>query len=293
MPRNVYFSQGTRSEQHLHEDIIVEALRIYGHDMYYLPRNVVKIDSILSEDVVSKFGEAFKIESYIESLDGYGGDGVLMSKFGLQIRDQMTLIISRKRWQQLVGRFKVGNTLPRPGEGDLIYFPSGKILMEIKFVENKSPFFQLQNLPTYKLTCEAFEYAGEDIATGVAELDQFQLLKSNATGLTLSVYSGQFSVGETITCTVSGKTITAEVVSHVDTLLTVVNIQTNDSQTHKIVGSIVGSLSGATATVADSEDIETMEAMDPSVQNFSMETEGNAIIDFTEINPFGEANYQT
>jgi hypothetical protein len=165
--------------------------------------------------------------------------------------------------------------------------------MEIKFVENKSPFFQLQNLPTYKLTCEAFEYAGEDIATGVAELDQFQLLKSNATGLTLSVYSGQFSVGETITCTVSGKTITAEVVSHVDTLLTVVNIQTNDSQTHKIVGSIVGSLSGATATVADSEDIETMEAMDPSVQNFSMETEGNAIIDFTEINPFGEANYQT
>lgn len=293
MPRNVYFSHGVRSERNLHEDIIIEALKIYGHDMYYLPRSVVKVDTILNEDVISKFGEAFKIESYIESLDGYGGDGVLMSKFGLQIRDQMTLIISRKRWEQLVARFKVGNTLPRPGEGDLIFFPVDKVLMEIKFVEDKSPFFQLQNLPTYKLTCEMFEYSGEDLKTGVDEIDVIQLIKSNPTGLTLSSYTGQFSIGETITCTVAGKSVTAEVVSHVGSLLTVVNIQTNDSQTRDIIGTITGSLSGRTAVVASSEDIIAMEEASPAAQNASFEDAGDDLIDFTEINPFGEANYQT
>jgi hypothetical protein len=261
--------------------------------MYYLPRNVVKVDTILNEDVVSKFGEAFKIESYIESLDGYGGDGVLMSKFGLQIRDQMTLIISRKRWQQLVGRFKVGNTLPRPGEGDLIYFPLDHVLMEIKFVEDKAPFFQLQNLPTYKLTCEMFEYSGEDLNTGIAEIDSVQLIKSNHTGLTLSSASGQFTVGETISATVGGHYVSAEVVSHESNLLTVVNIQTNDSQVHHFTGTITGATSGTTAVVQSSEDIIALEAGDPSAQNGSFEEIGNGIIDFTEINPFGEANYQT
>ena len=293
MPRNVYFSHGVKSEQNIHENLIIEALKIYGHDMYYLPRNVVKVDSILNEDVVSKFGEAFKIESYIESLDGYGGDGVLMSKFGLQIRDQMTLIISRKRWQQLVGRFKVGNTLPRPGEGDLIYFPLDHVLMEIKFVEDKAPFFQLQNLPTYKLTCEMFEYSGEDLNTGIAEIDSVQLIKSNHTGLTLSSASGQFTVGETISATVGGHYVSAEVVSHESNLLTVVNIQTNDSQVHHFTGTITGATSGTTAVVQSSEDIIALEAGDPSAQNGSFEEIGNGIIDFTEINPFGEANYQT
>lgn len=293
MPRNVYFSQGVRSEQNVLEDIIIESLKIYGHDMYYLPRNIVKIDKILNEDVVSKFGEAFKLEAYIESLDGYGGDGTLMSKFGLQIRDQMTLIISRKRWQQLVGRFKVGNTLPRPGEGDLIYFPTDHVLMEIKFVEYRSPFFQLKNVPTYKLTCEMFEYSGEDLNTGITEIDSLQLSKSNQIGLTLSSSTGQFSVGETITCTVNGHSVTAEVVSHNGNLLTVVNIKTNDSQFHHIVGTISGVTSASSAVVSSSEDIIAMEAADPSAQNASFESLGDDLIDFSEINPFGEANYQT
>jgi hypothetical protein len=165
--------------------------------------------------------------------------------------------------------------------------------MEIKFVVDKSPFFQLQNLPTYKLTCEMFEYSGEDLKTGVDQIDVYQLIKSNPTGLTLSSYTGQFSIGETITCTVSGKSVTAEVVSHVGSLLTVVNIQTNDSQTHHFIGTITGSLSGRTAVVASSEDIITMEEASPAAQNASFEDAGNDLIDFTEINPFGEANYQT
>ena len=294
MPRNVYFSHGVRSEQKIHEDIIIEALRIYGHDMYYLPRSVVKLDNILNEDVVSKFGEAFKIECYIENIEGYGGDGVLMSKFGLQIRDQMNVVVSRRRWEQLVSRFKTAESLPRPGEGDLIYFPMAASLMEIKFVENKAPFFQLQNLPTYKLTLEMFEYSGEELDTGVEEIDQFQLIKSNPTALTLSSRVGQFSVGERITCTIDSQTtMTAEVVSHTGTELIVVNLQSSDSQYQKMIGPIVGATSGATGVVGASEDIESMEILDLSAQNKSFETEGDRIIDFTEINPFGEANYQT
>lgn len=294
MPRNVYFSHGVRSEQRIHEDLIIEALRIYGHDMYYLPRSIVKLDTILNEDVISKFGEAFKLECYIENIEGYGGDGALMSKFGLQIRDQMNVVVSRRRWEQLVGRFKVGNTLPRPGEGDLIFFPMGNALMEIKFVENKAPFFQLQNLPTYKLTLEMFEYSGEELDTGVAEIDQFQLLKSNAVGLTLSSHTGQFSIGERITCTVDSQTtMTAEVISHTDNELIVTNIKSSDSQYEKMIGPIVGASSLATGVIGTYEDIEAMELFDPTSQNKSFETEGNIIIDFTEINPFGESNYQT
>lgn len=294
MPRNVYFSHGVRSEQKIHEDIIIEALRIYGHDMYYLPRSIVKLDTILNEDVISKFGEAFKLECYIENIEGYGGDGALMSKFGLQIRDQMNVVVSRRRWEQLVGRFKTSGTLPRPGEGDLIFFPMGNALMEIKFVENKAPFFQLQNLPTYKLTLEMFEYSGEELDTGVPEIDQFQLLKSNAIGLTLSSHTDQFAVGERITCTLDSQTtMTAEVVAHNNTELIVVNLKGSDSQYEKMIGPIVGETSGATGVIGAYEDIAAMEAFDPSVQNKSFENEGDRIIDFTEINPFGEANYQT
>lgn len=294
MPRNVYFSHGVRSEQRIHEDLIIEALRIYGHDMYYIPRGIVKLDTILNEDVISKFGEAFKLECYIENIEGYGGDGALMSKFGLQLRDQMNVVLSRRRWEQLVARFKTSNSLPRPGEGDLIYFPMGNALMEIKFVENKSPFFQLQNLPTYRLTLEMFEYSGEELDTGVEEIDQFQLLKSNHVGLTLSSVVGQFSVGERITCFVDSQTtMTAEVVSHSGTELIVVNVKGSDSQFEKMIGPVTGSTSGATAIIGAYEDIAAMELFDPTSQNKSFETEGNSIIDFSEMNPFGEANYQT
>jgi hypothetical protein len=294
MPRNVYFSHGVRSEQRIHEDLIIEALRIYGHDMYYIPRGIVKLDTILNEDVISKFGDAFKLECYIENIEGYGGDGALMSKFGLQLRDQMNVVLSRRRWEQLVARFKTSNSLPRPGEGDLIYFPMGNALMEIKFVENKSPFFQLQNLPTYRLTLEMFEYSGEELDTGVEEIDQFQLLKSNHVGLTLSSVVGQFSVGERITCFVDSQTtMTAEVVSHSGTELIVVNVKGSDSQFEKMIGPVTGSTSGATAIIGAYEDIAAMELFDPTSQNKSFETEGNSIIDFSEMNPFGEANYQT
>lgn len=295
IPRNVYFSQGTRSEQWLYEDLIIEALKIYGHDMYYLPRSIVTKNKLFTEEAISKFASAFRLECYIESIEGFGGDGVLMSKFGLQIRDQMSIAISRRRWDQLVGRFNIEpGKLPRPAEGDLVFFPLANALMEVKFVENKAPFFQLQNLPTYKLNLEMFEYSGEDIETGVESIDDFQLIFSNPIELTISSMSGDFIRGESVTCIIdSSVMITAEIVSLKDDKLTVVNVKTNDTNYHDFTGPIIGDASGATATVLSVDKLTGMESADHTAQNKVFEDIGNDIIDFTESNPFGEANYRS
>ena len=103
MPRNPYISLGTTNEQRLQENLIIEALQIYGHEVYYLPRNIVNRDTILNETIQSKFGDAFKVEMYVSNVDGFEGDGQFISKFGLEIRDQVKLVVARKRWEELVG----------------------------------------------------------------------------------------------------------------------------------------------------------------------------------------------
>jgi hypothetical protein len=164
MPRSVYFSERYRAEQNLLEDLLIESMKIMGHDVYYIPRKIVKQDFILNEDVISTFDASFSIEMYVESVDGFEGDGDLMTKFGLEVRDQVTLVCSRRRWNALIGRHGYTNDAVRPREGDLIYLPLTGGLFEIKFVEDKSPFFQLGGTgdskgttPTFKLTCELFE----------------------------------------------------------------------------------------------------------------------------------------
>jgi hypothetical protein len=185
MPRNVYFSQGRTSEQRLYEDITIEALKIYGHDVYYIPRTIVNQDAIFNEATLSRFGESFMIEMYVENTDGFEGEGDLLSKFGVEVRDSLTLVLSTRRWEQLVGRFQTVAE-SRPQEGDLIYFPLVKGLFEIKFVEDESPFYQLQNLPTFKLSCETFAYSQEEIDTGITPIDDIELAYSNTTTLNLS-----------------------------------------------------------------------------------------------------------
>jgi hypothetical protein len=200
MPRNVYFSQGTTPEKRLFEDITIEALKIYGHDVYYIPRKIVNTNSVFNEDALSKFGEAFQIEMYVENTDGFEGDGDLLTKFGVEVRDSMTLILSVRRWEQLIGRFQTPAEL-RPQEGDLIYFPLVKGLFSISFVEDESPFYQLQNLPTFKLTCETFEYGNEEMDTGVGAIDEFETLYATRTTLVLGSGSGDYQVGEDVTQT--------------------------------------------------------------------------------------------
>lgn len=176
--RNTYISQGVASEQNLIESLIIESLKIYGQNVFYIPRTQVAKDEILGEDPLSKFEQAFPIEMYFENVDNLGGQGPFIQKFGLFNELSATLVVARSRWQELVGQH--GNTFVpnRPNEGDLIYFPLTKGLFEIKFVQHQDPFYQLGKLYTFKMEVELFQYASEKIDTGVAEIDKFEELKT-------------------------------------------------------------------------------------------------------------------
>jgi len=162
MATNPFFTQGTRNEQLLYEDIVLEALKIYGQDVYYLPRTLINENKILAEDIPSQFGSAHKIEMYIENTEGFDGEGDLFTKFGVEIRDAATFIVSRRRWTSAVGRHDNLSNV-RPFEGDLIYLPLTNKLFEIMHVEHEQPFYQLSNLSVYKLRAELFEY-NEDVS---------------------------------------------------------------------------------------------------------------------------------
>jgi hypothetical protein len=174
MPTNVYFTQGTAREQFLVEDLIIESLKIYGKEFYYIPRTLVAKDDILGEDVLSRFKNAYGIEMYIEDIDGFGGQGVFLQKFGIQIEKSATFVVARKRWEQSIGKWNTTLIPSRPAEGDLLFFPMTATLFEIKFVENQDPFYQLGNLYVYKLRAEIFRYSQEQITTGIPEIDDIE-----------------------------------------------------------------------------------------------------------------------
>lgn len=171
MAKNRYFTEKYGNEQRLYEDIIIESLKIYGQDVYYIPRELVNEDRIFGEDVPSRFSNAYKIEMYIENVEGFDGEGDLFTKFGVEIRDQATFIVARKRWSWIVGQVTNAINSERPLEGDLIYMPLSNKIFQIMHVEHEQPFYQLANLPTYKLRCELFEYNDEDFDTGIDNID--------------------------------------------------------------------------------------------------------------------------
>lgn len=178
MARNVYFSHGTRNEQLLIEDLIIECLSIYGQDFYYIPRQLVAKDEILGEDRLSRFKTAFPIEMYFENVDSFDGQGAFIQKFGLMMEQSATLTVARRRWDQLVGRYGQTQLPHRPCEGDLLHFPLTGGLFEIKFVQHQDPFYQLGKLYVYKLQVELFQYASEKLDTGICDIDVFEELKS-------------------------------------------------------------------------------------------------------------------
>ena len=292
MPRNPYFSLGAASEKNLYEDIIIEGLRIYGQDVYYLPRSVINEDGIFNEAQLSEFGEAFMIEMYVENIDGFEGEGDILSKFGLEMRDQMTLIVSGRRWNQLVGRFQP-NLETRPQEGDLIYFPLVKGLFQIHYVEEESPFYQLQNIPTFKLKCELFEYSNEAMDTGVGEIDDFETRFASRTTLTLGTGTGTFATGEDVTQTVGSLTVSGEIAEVRDGEIDVVGIKSSDgtnvsfSITGGSNGNIIGSTSSASYEITLKDTFNNMEEHDAFADNEEFESIGNNFIDFSQSNIFG------
>ena len=171
MATNVFFSHAVKSEQNLVEDLIVESLRFYGHNCYYLPRSIVNENTILGDAAESSFEDAYEIEMYIEGNDGFEGEGELYSKFGIETRDSASFIISRRSWERFVSLDANLATGVRPNEGDLIYFPLSNSLFEIKFVEHENTFYQMGKLYTFKMSCDLFEYSGEDFDTNINAID--------------------------------------------------------------------------------------------------------------------------
>ena len=173
MPTNVYFDTGTTSEQRLYEDLIIEQLKIYGQDVYYLPRKLANKDTIFGEDPASSFDDSYIIEMYVDNSDGYMGEQEIIKKFGLELRDDIRFTLSKLRWEQLI-KNNSDLVTERPQEGDLVYFPTTKAFFEIQFVEHEQPFYQQSALPVYKLSCTRFEYSSERIDTGIAEIDKVE-----------------------------------------------------------------------------------------------------------------------
>jgi hypothetical protein len=178
MATNSYFQNGARSEQNLYQDLIIESIQIYGVDIFYIPRTLVAKDDILGEDSLSKFKTRYAIETYFENVDNFAGQGSFIEKFGLMVEQSATIVIARRRWEQLIGRYDSGTLPNRPCEGDLIYFPLSNGLFEIKFVQHQDPFYQLGKLYVYKLQVELFQYGSEHLETGDANIDVFESLKS-------------------------------------------------------------------------------------------------------------------
>lgn len=187
MALNPFFLQGSRNEQFLVQDLINEQLKIYGIDVIYLPRKIFKTDDIIREVQSSKFDDSFSLEAYLNNYDGYAPDSDIMTKFGLRLKNEISLTISRERFEEFIVPFLEGissgirdglitdydfaDLITRPKEGDLIYFPLGERLFEIKRVESEKPFYQLGSNYVYELSCELFEYENELIDTSIEELD--------------------------------------------------------------------------------------------------------------------------
>ena len=174
MALNPFFLQGTSSEQRLVQDLINEQLRTFGVEVTYIPRKFVNVKSIIQEVQASKFDDNFAIEAYVNNYDGYAGTGDVLTKFGMSLRDEVTLTISKERFEDFIAPFMSADDYllsSRPREGDLVYFPLGQRLFEVKFVEHENPFYQLGTNYVYELKCELFEYEDEVIDTSIEAID--------------------------------------------------------------------------------------------------------------------------
>ena len=283
MPTNVFFNHAVSTEQQLYEDLVVESLRLYGHEVFYLPREVVEEDTILNEDVQSKYGDAYSVEMYIENTDGFEGEGDLMSKFGIQVRDQATFVISLRSWERFISLDSNLATSFRPNEGDLIYFPLSGSMFEIKFVEHEDPFYQVGKLFVFKLRAELFEYSQEDFDTGIGDIDQIEDEQAYSLSMTMNNgNSNDFVANENLS---KSGTVVAEVVSWNQPTS---KLLAKDITTTLAVGDVlIGAISGAQYTIASIDDRMTF-SNDAAAQNLDFENKDSSYLDLSEINPFGE-----
>lgn len=215
MALNPFFLHGNSSEQRLVQDLINEQLRMYGVEVVYIPRKFVNKKTIIQEVTSSRFDDNFAIEAYVNNYDGYGGQGDILTKFGVSLKDELLITISKERFEDFISPFLgalddgeedsdiILSTRPR--EGDLIYFPLGERLFEVKFVEHESPFYQLGKNYVFELKCELFEYEDEIISTSIDEIDTqvkeegyittLNLIGVGVTAVSTALISGSVSSG--------------------------------------------------------------------------------------------------
>ena len=212
MALNPFFLHGSSGEQNLVQDLVNEQLKMFGVEVYYLPRIYQNEKTVMEEVSRSEFTAAIPLEAYVDTYDGFSGAGTLLSKFGVQEVDDLTIIISKERYESVVQQqaavIDKTKLTSRPKEGDLIYFPLGDRLFEIKYVEHEKPFWQLQKNYVYELRCELFRIGDEVIDTGIDEIDD-TLTGGESDGLTEDGISTLIGASQTLTLVGTGVTATA------------------------------------------------------------------------------------
>ena len=287
MATNSYFRTfDARNEQELLHSLTQESIKIYGHDVSYIPRTLVNTDTVLGEDSISEYKDAYSVEMFIKSVDGFEGEGDLISKFGLEVRDQIVFSLARRAWEGL-------DLGVRPKEGDLVYFPLTSKLFQIMFVEHETPFYQNGALPTFDLTCELFVYSDEKMDTDVDDIDVIEQKQSFVRTFELSSVSGTFSEGETVTGGTSA--ITGEVArwDATTSYLYLINMTGNFTLNEILTGATstaTGTYSVKRTTDETTETLSTIDSgqSDNVSSNKQFEIDADSVFDFTEGNPFGD-----
>lgn len=280
------FSPTVTAEQDLMESLIGESIRVYGHDVRYIPRESFdEIDKLFGEDVLSKFTKAYTVEMFIANVEGYEGDGDFFSKFGLEIRDNSNFVVAKRAFDKYVPT----SLRPRPREGDLIYVPVLRKLFEIKFVEEELLFFSLgkRNPFMYELRCELFRYSNESINTGIEEVDIIEDESSYSITVTLGTGSGNYIIGETIFqgANTATSTFSAKLADWNPTAKILTLINTKGSVLAAV--NMIGASSNTRYLATISDEIEAASPTD-IYDNRLIQTEANTFIDITtDPSPFG------
>jgi hypothetical protein len=287
MSTNQYFNlHGTNTpEQRLIENLNIEAIKTFGTDVYYCPRTLNDEDTLMGEDNTASYNSAHTIEMYIKSIDGFEGEGDFIAKFGLQIKDQITFTVARRRWAELNIQGDGRATIPH--EGDLIYFPTTAALFQVLFVEDESIFYQTGGLQVYDLLCEMFTYSDQSLNTGIEVIDAIERKQSYSIDFTMNTGSGNYTIGEQVYqgASLAAATVKGEVASWnaTDKVLNLLNMTGNFSGTINIIGDDSSASYSITSFDAQSSAANTASSAD----NAEIEAAADAIIDFTEGNPFG------
>lgn len=300
MPKSVYFPQhgGITPEQRLVQDLVDEQLKLFGAEVFYIPRQML-IDRALQDVVMSKFKEAYLIEMYLVNVEGFGAQSEFISKFGLRVTDEITFVVSQRRWEDVMARSLTLTIPARPNEGDLIYYPLTNDFYEIKFVERETPFYQLGKIYYFTMTAEIYEAGNAIFETGNTNLDSIGKESQNA--YEFPVYfkaggTGNFDVMEKVrqlyTDTAGNNVVVEATVAAWDPTTRELKLTYINGDLVEDVN-IVGQTTGATWEVESFSTIDIDLENNDFSQNQYLEDFGDDIIDWTEGNPFGEYGNKT